>query len=484
MDKNLLNSYLINRRELVVGAGVAGLALSARSWDNVPGANARLRVAMIGGGGIANGQGMPQINQYGSCPFIVDVDPGMCKNAVTTFPGAKVMSDYRKLYDQHAKDFDAVVVSTPDHHHYPATILGMMAGKHVYTQKPLAHTVWEARQLLAARDRYKVATSMGNQMHANEGNRRLVEWVRSGLLGGVLKAHAWTNRSGPWWKQGMVRPEGELPVPTGLDWDCWLGPAPVRSYNAGLHPFLWRGVRDFGTGALGDMGCHTLDGTFWALGLNHFKSVELVDGVGLGKDANAWPKAKEDYAKPELPGGSTVRFVFGERQVDGKSMPELSLTWYEGGRKPARPEGLHADVQLQASGVLLECEKGWLVGLDDYCNNIVIVMKDADPAAKAAQEKGCKIYGNVTAPAKSLKRSEGHWEEWFAAAKGDKPFDYPAANFAYAAPFTETLLAATLVQVTGGKLEYDAAAMRFTNSELATSLLTKEYRKGWDFRMS
>jgi predicted dehydrogenase len=249
-----------------------------------------------------------------------------------------------------------------------------------------------------------------------------------------------------------------------------------------MHPFLWRGIRDFGTGALGDMGCHTLDGTFWALGLNHFKSVELVDGAGIGKDANAWPKAKEDYAKPELPGGSTVRFVFGERQVDGKTMPELSLTWYEGGRKPQCPEGLK--INLNSSGVLLECEKGWLVGLDDYCNNIVIYMKDADPAAKPVQEEGCKIFGNISAPAKSLKRSEGHWEEWFAAAKGDKPFDYPAANFAYAAPFTETLLAATLVEVIGGKLDYDAAAMRFTNSDLATSLLTKEYRKGWDFRMS
>jgi predicted dehydrogenase len=479
----------MNRRQFIkataltgVASGLAACHLTAKNHRNASGANKRLQVAFIGAGGIAMGQGMATLPPFGVvCPCFAEVDSGRWGAAKKRLVGAQGYQDYREMFDKQANDIDAVVVSTPDHHHYPATILAMMAGKHVYTQKPLAHTVWEARQLLKATSRYKVATSMGNQYHAGEGVRQMVEWVRSGELGEVKKAHVWTDRCGTWWKQGMPRPKGALPVPSNLDWDVWLGPAPERPYHKGYHPFAWRGFRDFGTGALGDMGCHTLDGVFWALGLNYFDSVELLNAQPVGIAANAWPAAKKDYKDPKDPGGSAVRFQFPARKVEGKALPALELNWYEGGRKPAQPKGV--TLPLGISGVLLECDKGWIVSLDDYCIRFVVVKKGADMKTPTSKEKHCTVYGEFNAPARTIKRSEGHWEEWYAACVGDKPYDYPAANFKYASPFTETILAATIAQVAGGKLLYDAENMAFKNNPVATSLLTKAYRQGWDFRM-
>lgn len=431
--------------------------LDAASTRRVVGANERLRVAFIGTGGIAPGQAIGAMLPFNiDCPCFADVNTQQWGNAAKHWAGAKGFQDYRKMYDAHMKDIDAVMVSTPDHHHYPATLLAMMAGKHVYTQKPLTHTVWEAGQLRLAMDKYKVATQMGCQNHANEGNRRLVEWVRSGKIGKIKEVKAWTNRPNVYWVQGQPRPQGSTPIPQNLDWESWIGPAPMRPYVQGDHgiwhstytPGSWRGFRDFGTGALGDMGCHTLDGPFWAMGLDAFKGAELIEGEPVrGKDM--WPT------------GSVVKLTFpgNDFVVDG-----LSITWYEGGKKPTAPVG--HDKPLGPSGTIFYGEKGTLVTAGDYAEQTFLV---GDPTGFQ--------------PEKTLARSEGHHKEWYLACTGQKAYTYPRANFSFAAPFTQTILAATIAQVVGGKLEYDAKALKFTGNAEATALLTKTYRKGWEFKM-
>ncbi len=304
-------------------------ALSAASAGRVAGANTRLRVAFIGTGGIAPGQSIgPMLPFDIECPCFADTNTGQWGNVRKHWNNAVGFQDYRKMFDKHMKDIDAVMIATPDHHHYPATILAMMGGKHVYTQKPLTHTVWEAGQLGLAMEKYKVATQMGCQGHANEGNRRLVEWIRSGKIGKIKEIKIWTDRADVYWVQGQPRPEGGTPVPQNLDWDSWIGPAPMRPYvqaDRGIWksvytPGSWRGFRDFGAGALGDMGCHLLDGHFWGLGLKNFTSAELIEGEPVhGKDM--WPA------------GSVVRLRFPATEWAAEG---LTITWYEGG-KNGRP---------------------------------------------------------------------------------------------------------------------------------------------------
>jgi len=438
-------------------AGEPAAGLTAASAARVAGANKRLRVAFIGTGGIATGQAIGAMLPFGiECPCFADTNTAQWGHVKKHWAGAAGFQDYRKMFDKHMKDIDAVMISTPDHHHYPATLLAMMGGKHVYTQKPLTHTGWEAGQLGLAMEKYKVATQMGCQGHANEGNRRLVEWIRSGKVGKIKEIKIWTDRPDVYWVQGKPRPEGESPVPKDLDWDSWVGPAPMRPYAQAERgvwksiytPGSWRGFRDFGAGALGDMGCHLLDGHFWGLGLKHFTSVELLEGDAVrGKDM--WPS------------GSVVRLRFPatEWAVEG-----LTITWYEGGKKPAAPEG-YTD-ELGSGGSIVIGEKGTLVTDGDYNERTYLV-------------------GDTTRyrPQKWLERSEGHHKEWYLACTGQKAYDYPRANFAFAAPFTQAILAATIAQVVGGKLNYDAKTMTFAGNDEATALLTKTYRAGWDFRM-
>ncbi len=468
----------LNRRSFLKASCAVSAAalLPAVSARKVYGANARLNVAFIGTGGIAPGQAIGSIAPFGvECPCFADVDTKQWGNVKGRWNGAEGFQDYRKMFDKNMKAIDAVMVSTPDHHHYPATILAMMGGKHVYTQKPLTHTVWEANQLTLAMDKYKVATQMGNQYHAGEGNRRIVEWIRSGALGKVKELHVWTDRPDRFWKQGLPRPEGADPVPQNLDWDTWLGPAPQRPYKQAdrgiwhsiYHQGSWRGFRDFGGGALGDMGCHTMDGPFWSLEVETFKTAELIKGGPVrGKDM--WP----DKSKVKL-----------ELQTKRNGM--VDLYWYENGLLPDKPANMPGN--FAASGALFICEKGILVTYDDYGQVGTVVMNDAKPGALVRQDPNSsganyKIIGDVESPARSLERSEGHHKEWYLACTGEKPYNHPRANFSYAGPFTQTLLAASIAQVVGGKVAYDAKAMKFDNDE-ATALLTKNYRKGWEFKM-
>lgn len=448
---------MTRRRFLQSSAAVAAAStwsLSASSYNRVFGANQRLNVAFIGVGGIASGQHIPQLHGLGAgCPCYCDADSNRFGAAASRWEGATGYTDYREMYDKQHGDFDAVMVGTPDHHHYPASIIGMMLGKHMYTQKPLAHTVWEARQLKLASERYQVATQMGNQMHANEGNRRIVEWVRSGELGVIKEAHIWTNR--PIWPQGREAPTGESDVPENLDWDAWVGPAAMRPFvgrdgRGPYHPFNWRGFTAFGTGALGDMGCHTTDGFYWGMDPGYPTSVELLSDNPIG-DADMFDSQ------------GVVKFEFPEKL----SRPSFDYYWYEGGLKPEKPDYVEGD-ELPNSGGLIVGERGAIQYLDDYGNNIRVFS-----------------FGNneLKEPQQTLERSEGHHEEWYAACVGDKPYTYPRSNFGYAAMLTESVVLGTVAQKTGGKLEYDWVNQRITNNNGANQYLTKDYRDGWDFKM-
>ena len=264
MSREASSNGSISRRLFLQSSAASAAAAAywstASSYARIPGANDRLNVAFIGVGGIASGQHVPKLEQLGAgCTTYCDADRNRWGACADRWPDAEGYTDYRRMYDAHHKEFDAVMVGTPDHSHYPATIIAMMHGKHVYTQKPLTHTVWEARQLAIAQKKYKVATQMGNQGHASENLRGTIDYLRSGAIGDLQEAHVWTDR--PWWRQGLPRPTGEQPVPSNLDWEAWIGPAPMRPFlhdptdrwGGVYHPFNWRGWWDFGCGALGDM---------------------------------------------------------------------------------------------------------------------------------------------------------------------------------------------------------------------------------------
>jgi hypothetical protein len=340
------------------------------------------------------------------------------------------------------------MVGTPDHHHYPASIIAMQLGKHVYTQKPLTRTVWEARQLaVAAAANPKLATQMGNQGHAGVHWRRIYEIVNHGVLGDITEIHTWTNR--PVWPQGMDRPQGEDPIPANLDWEAWIGSAPMRPFKEGAyHPFVWRGWWDFGAGALGDMACHTMDGTFWSLDPGHPTSVEPLQVNGATSEA--------------FPNTSVTRWNFPARN----GRPGFQQYWYDGGLFPEKPADMPADQNLPGTGNLYIGTNGTMVIPGDYGENPSIYKE-----------------GEVVEPGELpelLPRSPGHFEEWVAACKG-QPGIGPQSNFTYAGPMTETILLGCVAQRVNQPLEWDGENMRFTNLDEANAFLGGDFREGWAF---
>lgn len=434
-------------------------SLSAASYGRVLGANAQLRVAYVGTGGIAAGQHIGILTELGAgCPCYCDADSDRFGPAAERFPDAPGYTDFRRMYDKHMNEIDAVMVGTPDHQHYPATIIAMMAGKHAYTQKPLTHTPWEARQLGIAAEKYKVATQMGNQGHASESLRKTIDYLRSGAIGTLQEAHIWTNR--PIWRQGMEVPEGGQDVPSNLDWEAWVGPAAMRPFRhepsdgwgGFYHPFNWRGFWDFGCGALGDMACHEVDPVYWALEPGLPSAVELIKPKPIGD--------REMYFS-----SGVVKFEFPER--NGK--PGFDLYWYEGGEKPERPEELEAGTELTAEGALYIGEKGKMIAM---------------PSARAEPRLlPQSLHEETGTPPQMIERSEGHHQEWYRACTGEASWDHPKSNFLYAGPFSEAMLLGCIAQKVGGRLEYDGARQRFTNSDVANRYVDKDYRKGWEFRM-
>lgn len=407
-----------------------------------------LRVAYIGTGGIG-GYHLDESTALGvSCLCYCDVDTTRFKKAAEKFPNARGYQDYREMFDKEHKNIDAVMVGTPDHHHYPATVIAMLHGKHVYTQKPLTHTPWEAMQLAKAASKYKLATQMGNQGHAGEGIRLVYEWVRSGVLGDILEAHTWTDR--PIWPQGIDRPKEQDEVPSSLNWDAWLGPAPVRPYKKDVyHAFAWRGWWDFGAGALGDMACHTMDCVFWALDPGHPTAVEPVAATPV--NGETFPKA------------SIVKWEFPKK---GKRKPFVAY-WYDGGLLPRLPSGLELGRGLPSTGNLIVGTKATLLVSGDYANSPRII-----------PETAMKQIGK---PPQLLDRSPGHVLEWVMACVGDAPVDFPKSNFHYAGPMSSTILLGNVALRLGRRLEWDGDAMRVTNVDEANQFVNKPYREGWKF---
>lgn len=354
--------------------------------------------------------------------------------------------DYRVLLKTEL-NIDAVTVTTPDHTHAVIAMAAMNAGKHVFVQKPLTHTVHEARALAKAAKEKKIITQMGNQGHASEEARLINEWIAAGAIGDVTEVHCWTNR--PIWPQGVKFPQEIPSVPSTLNWDVWIGPAPYRPYHPAIAPFAWRGWCDYGCGALGDMGAHIIDHPYWALNLG---LPETVQASSTAFNGESFPQA------------SVVRFHFGAR---GK-MPPVDLIWYDGGLLPPRPEELEEGRLMgdQDGGVLYVGTKGKLMhGCYGKSPRLI-------PETKM---KAFKF------PPKTIPRSPGIHAEWIAAIKSGNGAQ-TTSNFEYASKLTETMLLGNIAIRMAGKntiLKYDGENMRFPNMPEADQYLTKEYRPGW-----
>ncbi len=386
---------------------------------------------------------------------LCDVDDEFAARVYEAFPKAKRYRDFRKMLEKQ-KDIDAVVIATPDHTHAVIAMAAMQLGKHVYVQKPLTHTVYGARMLTEAAHRYKVATQMGNQGHSGEGPRQICEWIWDGAIGPVREVHAWTNR--PIWPQGIPRPKETPPVPSSLDWDLWLGPAPVRPYHPTYHPFSWRAWSDFGTGALGDMACHILDPVFSALKLKYPTSVEASCStyVPIGK---MWEKEENTDSFPRA---SVVHYTFGARE----GMPPVKLHWYDGGMMPQRPEEFETRRDFPENGSIFVGEKGLLLS------------RTYGESPRIVPESKMKEYKR---PPKTLERVErggdGHEQNWIRACKGGKP---AGSNFDYSGPMTESVVMGNLaIRYPHRKLEWDGEKMEVTNFPEANQFVNPPYRQGW-----
>jgi len=442
----------MSRREFLgSGAAAAGAGLFTIVPRHVLGRGQtppsdRLAIAGIGIGGM----GAANLRELESERIVAlcDVDPSYAAGTIKRYPAAEVFTDYRRLLDKR-RDVDAVVIATPDHTHAVITMAAMKAGKHVYTQKPLTHDVWEARQLADAARTSKVTTQMGIQGHSGEGIRLVVEWIRAGLIGEVREVDAWCDLSYyPWGHSSWSSKWGERPadtpaVPAGLDWDLWIGPAPLRPYHPAYHPLVWRCWWDFGVGMMGDRGAHTLDAAVWALELD---APETVEAASLGLNAETHPLS------------AIVTYRFPARG----GRPPVKLTWYEGTRAP-RPEGLEDGRSMPAEGGL--------------------VFKGGKGAIM------CGVYGDgprlvpeslmrtAARPPKSVPRVEGsHEQDWAWASKAGRK---AGAAFEYAGPLTEICLLGNVAKRLDTRIAWDAANLRVTNAPDAEPLIRRPYRPGW-----
>ena len=435
---------------------------------NVLGANSRINLACIGVGGKGDSDSSAAVKCGGHLIAMCDVDLdalGKKKQQFgAQFPEVQQFQDYRKMFDKLGKDIDAVTISTPDHHHGIAAIRALKMGKHTFCQKPLVQTVDEARIVRRLANEHKVATQMGNQGSAEDGLRRAVEVIQSGVIGKPLELHVWTNR--PIWPQGIPRPEGSDIVPANLDWDLWLGPASKRPYKANTyHTFKWRGWFEFGTGALGDMACHTVNMPFRALKLGYPNVVECE-------------MASKIYADT-FPLTSRIRFEFPARE----DLPPLKFWWYDGNPKdafkPVRPphEAVEEIIttlgQLPPAGALIIGEKGKLFSPDDYGAKFFLAMKGEEQFSPGKDHAACQAVPQI------IPRSPGHMEEWFRMMTEGTP---AYSNFDIAAYLAEViLLGCVALRVgEGARMEWDGPNMRSPNMEEAARFIRRQNRSGWD----
>lgn len=449
--RTFLAASTITASRLIAGPAAGStqptLARSTRANDKV-----NVGVVGVAGRGAEDIKGLD--GTAANIVALCDCDERRVGDAKRRFPDAVYYPDWRKMLDEH-KGLDAVVVAVPDHNHAIISVHAMRLGKHVYCEKPLAHSVWEARRMAEVAKQYNVATQMGTQGHAFAGTRQAVEVIRAGAIGDVAELHVWTNRPNGYWQQGITRPTGTPKVPQGLDWDVWLGPAPQRPYNPAYVPFKWRGFWDFGTGPIGDMGIHNLDTAFWALELTAPTSVEVKD---------CSPAIGSAPMKETAPHWSIIELHFparGER-------PPVKMTWYDGGKLPPADLFEGEPVPNTDGGSLLIGTKGklltrtWHGGQtpDDW---FVLLPR--------------KQFDGYATPAQTLPRVASHHAEWIDACRGRGK---PLSNFGYASVLTESLLLGNVALRVGQKIDWDASQMRATGCPQADAYLHPEFREGWE----
>jgi predicted dehydrogenase len=417
-----------SRREFLKATTLAGAGFwiagtSSAADKESKSANGKLQFACIGVGGKGRSDS-DEAGKNGEVVAICDIDDKTLESAKERFPNAKQYTDFRELLDDVGDEIDAVTVSTPDHTHAVAAAAAMKMGKACFCQKPLTHSVSEARRLAELARKMKVATQMGNQGTALEGLHKAAARIRDGAIGDVSEIHVWTNR--PIWPQGVKRQETS-PVPPHIHWDEFLGPAPYRPYAKGYHPFAWRGWWDFGTGALGDMACHTVNMPFMALDLRNPTTIE-AESSGHDKDS---------YAKWAM-----IHFKFPKTDRH----PELVLNWYDGGKKPDAK--LTGGIEVKGSGCLLIGSEGRLYSPDDYGAAYQIFVKGSNDAKEEFR----------TPSEEARKANTKHFSEFVDAIRGGEP---ATSNFAdYAGPLTETILLGNLAVWAGKKIEWDAENMK------------------------
>jgi len=439
----------MDRRQFLKTAGATAAALALPGWESQAADTAaipkkycapdrKLRIAGVGCGG----RGGADIAAVSSEEIVAlcDVDGARAAATFRKFPNAKRYKDYRQMLTEMQDQIDAVTVGTPDHMHFPVAYMAMQMGKHVYVEKPVSHTIWEARLMTEAARKYGVVTQMGNQGHANEGTRLLKEWVQAGAIGPVREIHFWTNRPG--WPQGLTRPAEVAPVPPTLDWNQWLGVAPERPYNKCYQPFSWRAWWDFGCGALGDMGCHIMDAGFWAVDLKYPTSVEAVS-EGVTEECG--------------PKWSIVTYQFPARG----NQPPVTVKWYDGGKKPDRPKELEDDIQMPPNGQMLVGDNGVIMDASAYCQRPQLLPE--------------KRMEEFQRPEKTIPRvpSGSPHLEWIDGCKGGPT---PGSNFDYSGPLTEMVLLGNLAIRLGKKIEWDGPNLNPLNAPQAGRLIRKPYR--------
>jgi predicted dehydrogenase len=442
----MITSRLRSRRSFLRESALltAGLPFVTKAATRKLSSTDKLNIGIIGAGGRGweNLKGVASENIIALC----DVDEERYNEAKQKYPNAKRYKDFRQMLEKE-KSLDAVTVSTPDHVHAIAAITAMRQGKHVYCEKPLAHSIYEARQMARVARETGVVTQMGQQGHAMEGSRRAVEVVRSGAIGHVSELHVWTDRPAGWWPQGEDRP-GEAPVPSTLDWDLWLGPAAHRPYNPIYVPFKWRGRWDFGTGAIGDMGVHNLDTAFWALDL------------GIPTSAEVKQSSRKTADCPPL--WSILELIYPSR---GKQ-PPVKLTFYDGKKLP--PADLFQGEVISDNGSLLIGTKGTL-----YTRT----WHGGENPGDMFMLLPTKEFLGYQPPTPTLPRTAEHHIEFINACKGGPRTQ---SDFAYASTLTEGLLVGSLALRTGKRIEWDSRNMQAISCPEAEPFIHPQFRKGWE----